>query len=225
MKPREVIKELVKSNESLLKTFKTHSELFQFAAKNGLNETAQDFKAFVKSLLEIGIDYYDIKKQVLKERERFLEQKKEDLLKKINKKIVLYSSANFNEKRFAICNEIFDPVWFGKFFKDPKNEFEAHLESAKKAIYAASICKNKNDIEAVKLLLIVDLEWLEKNDTYKKVSIELSQKAIRDNIVLDLQTAYQANNPAKKYTFKPEEGQKSYMKLNVSYISLFKTQS
>ena len=218
MKSEEEIKKLVKSNESLLKTFKTHSELFRFAAENGFTVSAKTFKTFIEALLEIGIDYYDLKNKVLMEKEKVLEEKNKFLRERINQTITLYSSADFHEQRFAICNVFSYPIWFGKFFKYPKNYFEAYWESAQKAIYAVSEYKKLKEFEVIELKLIVDLEWLYDDHIYKKVLHNLSLNAIKYNIVLDLYTIYGSNNPAGKYTKKPVEGQRTYMKLDVLHI-------
>ena len=223
MKPRHIVVKIVKSNEALLKSFKTHKELYKFAVEKGLTNSALEFFYFKDALFEIGINYYRLEEDTLNEMESILEEKNEVLRKKINKKIVLYSSASFTDKSFAICDIYFDPVWFGTFFKDPKNYSNACLDSAQKAIYAACEFKKQNEIEAIELKLIVDAQWLHTNYIYKKMSIVLSQQAIKNNIVLDLQSTYASNNPANKYILKLKEGQKNYMKLNISCISLFKT--
>ena len=218
MKPRHIVVKIVKSNEALLKSFKTHKELYKFAVEKGLTNSALEFFYFKDALFEIGINYYAIKEETKKQMERILEEKKSVLLEKTNETIILYSAASFIEKRFAICDNFLTPIWFGNFLKEPQSYSDACFDSAQKAVYAISEYKKIKKIESIKLKLFVDTEWLKNNYIYKEIDLLLSQKAIKNNIVLDLQTIDSIFNPAKKYTQKPKNGEKTYKELNVLII-------
>lgn len=191
-------KELVEKHESTLKSFTTLRELYNFAKENGFGNSAQAFSTYKKALLDIGIDYDTIKRERQEAYAKSLNEKAEVTL-------VLYSDANCKNNRFAVCNGNKQPVYFGNFFNGTANQAMAELEAAKKALWVAVKVKEHYELEAMKLVLYVDAEWLTYQDNKKQKGFILTEFANKNNIVLEVVHISGKDNPADKYTQEPKK--------------------
>lgn len=187
-------KELVKQNESELLTMTTHKELREWAVSQGLN-SASGFSAFKKALIEIGINYDELKGAAIKQQEAELDAK-------ITHALTLYTDAKASANRFGVCDVDGEPLWHGRFFdtEDAGEQSRAELCAAKKAVWLANKIKEANHLEALELNLFVDAEWLTYQDHAGQKGYVLTMEARKNNIRLNVIWIPGNENPADKWT-------------------------
>lgn len=177
----------------------TLAELKAWAFSNKMDNRVA-FPRFKKALLEIGINYAAI-------RSRQIAAENKEFGKKAKHCITLFVDAKASTERFAVANEKGVGVWYGRFYDAVGEQSAAELDAAKKAIWLASKVKAENDLEALKVVLKVDAQWLcwanESVEGYTKRGGKakcLAFMAKKHDLVLKVEWISGVNNPADKYT-------------------------
>lgn len=187
---KKTSKQLVNENITILQAMTTCRELHQWAKANGC-DSASGFSAFKKALLAAGIDYDGVKNAA-----------KDSLAGQVTHDITLYSDAKASHGRFGICGADGNVVWHGRFFAEDnaREQSDAELEAAKKAVWMASKIKEAAGAKVAKLTLLVDAQWLVYQDNSKQKGFVLTQLATRFGLVLDVQWIPGTDNPADEWT-------------------------
>jgi hypothetical protein len=78
--------------------------------------------------------------------------------------LTMFSDAKARKDRFAICDAVGKPLWFGKFFDNDKDyngeQSSGEMAAAKKAVWLTSKIKEAVGADTIRLTLKVDAEWL-----------------------------------------------------------------
>lgn len=187
-------KQLVKANEAELLSMSTHKELREWALTQGL-DSASGFSAFKKALIEIGINYDELKDIAFKATE-------DELDAKITHNLTLYTDAKASAGRFGICGADRKPLWHGRFFdtEDAGEQSKAELCAAKKAVWFANKVKEANHLEAIELTLFVDAQWLCYQDHGGQKGYVLTRECQKNNIRLTVYWISGKENPADEWT-------------------------
>jgi len=195
------IKEIVEKNYEILKEM-NQVEMTLWAKSHGIDSRA-GFWRFKKHLKTNGIDYDKMRKA------RFLEKPKTES-GPITHAVTLFCDACVRINRFAICDKLKNPVWYGYFaWRDEQHNFEqarAELGVAKKAIWLASQCFDliEGETKKIQVNLMVDPMWLRWSrispelDPQGKMS-ELEFFARKYDVDLKFDHVQQVDNPASSY--------------------------
>ncbi len=179
-----------------LKEMKTNKELREWAVANGMDNRAA-FPKFKDALLEFGIDYEGIRTQIK-------EESKQVLQSKITHELVLYTDAKASHSRFAICGADKGVLWYGRFFDNDRDfngeQSSGELACAKKAVWLATKVKELLKLDALRLTLKVDAQWLCYQDSPKQKGFVLTTMAHAANIDLHVEWIPGTSNPADSWT-------------------------
>jgi hypothetical protein len=191
---KKTIAQQVAEAESLLRTLGTHTELREWAIKNGMDNRSA-FPKFKAALLNIGIDYDKIKTGIHA-------MKAAEVENAITHEVTLYTDAKASAGRYGICDKIGNVVMHGRFFDDDDagEQSRAELCAAKKAVWLASKIKEAVGATAIKLTLLVDAQWLVWQDHAGQKGYVLTQMARKYNIQLSVEWIPGSENPADKWT-------------------------
>ena len=173
-----------------LRALPTFRDLAAWAEEHGLMTQAR-FPRFKKALAEHGIDYAAMRSGVRGE-ERAA----------VRHQITLFSDAKAKNLRFGICNQNGEPVWHGRDFDELDEQSAAEMSAAKKAVWLASKIREANGFERLKLVLMVDAQWLvyANGDTGGGKAAALRSAAAKAGLVLDVRWISGKDNPADAYT-------------------------
>lgn len=195
------ILEKVKEAAETLKTL-DQPELTSWAKENGMDNRAA-FSRFKKALLEIGVDYDEL-------RRRRRQAKREAMESAATASLTLYSDAKARLARYAVCDKDGDPVWYGIFFEDDRDfdgeQSSGELAAAKKAIWLAGKVREALGLDAIRLTLRVDAEWLcwanaaAKGERGGGKARVLTKQAERYGVLLTVEWIAGEDNPADKFT-------------------------
>lgn len=153
--------------------------------------TQQRFPRFKKALLEHGIDYAAMRSGA-----------RQEAAAAVTHGITLYSDAKAAKLRFGICDQDGEPVWHGRDFDENDEQSAAEMAAAKKAVWLAGKVRDARGLNALKLNLKVDAQWL----TYANAesgggkAAELRAAASKARVVLDVTWVPGTENPADKWT-------------------------
>ncbi|MFA6569922.1 MAG: hypothetical protein WCT77_01660, partial [Bacteroidota bacterium] len=191
---KKTIKDIVSENSEVLKAMQTHTELREWAIKQGFDNRSA-FPKFKLALNDIGLDYDKIKTGIAK-------VKAEDLEKSIKYSLTLYSDAKASAGKFGITDKDGNVVWYGKFFDDDNasEQSRAELAAAKKAIWFASKVKESLGESSLMLNLLVDAEYLTYQTHSGQQGYALTQMANKYNIKLNVSWISGKSNPADEWT-------------------------
>ena len=180
---------------------KSHGELYKLAVKNGWNNRSA-FPRFKKALLEIGIDYNQLRDTVRAEKD-------DALVRSVTHTVEFYSDAKASKDRFAITDERGTPLWYGRFFDGDRDyngeQSSGEMAAAKKAVWLASKVAAAVG-GTVELTLNVDAEWLvwanEVRGAGKRggKAKALGFAAQKLGVVLKVEHVRGVDNPADEYT-------------------------
>ena len=191
---KKTIKDIVVDNSELLKGMKTHTELRDWAIKQGFDNRSA-FPKFKTALNEIGLDYDGIKTGINK-------LSTEKLENEITHTVTMYCDAKASAGRFGITDEDGNVLWHGRFFEDDDAEEQsrAELSAAKKAVWLAGKVKESIGAKAIEFNLIIDAQWLTYQTHGGQKGYALTVLARKYNIKLNVQWIPGKDNPADKWT-------------------------
>lgn len=209
---KETIKDKIISNANLLKGMKTHTELRNWAIKQGFDNRSA-FPKFKTALNSIGLDYDQIKTGVHS-------SEKENLEQKITHSVTLYCDAKASRGKYGITDADGNVVWYGKFFDTDEyaEQSDAELSAAKKAVWLASKVKEAIGADAIELNLIIDAQWLTYQTHGGQKGYALSVLARKYNIKLNVEWISGKENPADKWT--TENGFKKWQDNNLKDLAM-----
>ena len=191
---KKTIKDIVVDNSELLKGMKTHTDLRNWAIKQGFDNRSA-FPKFKTALNEIGLDYDGIKTGINKSSTEKLENE-------ITHSVTMYCDAKASAGRFGITDEDGNVLWHGRFFEDDDAEEQsrAELSAAKKAVWLASKVKESIGAKAIEFNLIIDAQWLTYQTHGGQKGYALTVLARKYNIKLNVQWIPGKDNPADEWT-------------------------
>ncbi len=193
---KKTIAQIVKENETELKIAVNHTELRSWAIEKGFDNRSA-FPKFKNALLEIGIDYDEMKGITNHIQGKELEDQ-------IENSVTLYTDAKASYGNYAICDKDGNALWYGKFFPEDNagEQSRAEVASAKKAVWLASKIKEAIGNKPIHLNLIVDAQWLCYQDHSGQKGYVLTQLAKKHGIMLEVTWIKGTENPADEYTTK-----------------------
>ena len=193
---KKTILQIVKENESELKLAVNHLELKQWGIEHGFDNRSA-FPKFKSALLEIGIDYDEMKGVSH-------QQSAEDIETQIEYSLTLFVDAKASANGFGICDRNGDVLWYGKFFhdEDAEEQSKAELCAAKKAVWLAGKVKEAVGNKPIHLQLMVDAQWLTYQDHGGQKGYVLTQLARKYGLKLEVEWIPGKENPADFYTTK-----------------------
>ena len=194
-KPQSIKDKVLKDKEQL-KEMKTPSELRTWAISNGMDNRVA-FPKFKIALQEIGIDYNNLRNEKKQECAEMLNNQ-------VTHEVTLYSDAKASNDKFGITDEDGNVLWYGKFFDNDTDyngeQSSGELAAAKKAVWLATKIKEAAGLSAMRLILMVDAQWLTYQDKFKQKGSILTYMANKNNIDLIVQWIPSKDNPADKWT-------------------------
>lgn len=205
------IKETVLENQEKLKSFTTPKEFFMFAIEHNLDDRIR-FPHFKKALLKhLNIDYVALKNE---KKDKF----QNELKQQITQEISLTTDAWGKKARYAVVlTETGKPISFGKFYeKWELEQSRAELEAAKYAVGIVAKMMKDNNIQALKLNLTVDAQWLLHQENYKQTGYELKDLANSKKIFLNTIWQPGRDNLADRYSRSKEFQKTDYELLKKS---------
>ncbi|WP_067974952.1 hypothetical protein [Mycolicibacter icosiumassiliensis] len=189
-KPPKTVADLVTAHIDELRALTDHHGLKAWAESHDLM-TQQRFPRFKKALLEHGIDYAAL-------RSRAAQEKRDSA----THGITLISDAKASARRFGVCDQDGDPVWYGRDFDEIGEQSAAEMAAAKKAVWLAGKIRQQQGLSVLALTLKVDAQWLTyaNGESGGGKAAELRNAAAKAGIVLTVEWIPGTDNPADQYT-------------------------
>lgn len=188
------IKQQIKLQEAELKSIAAggvHLHLLEWAKNNGFFTKAR-WNRFVEALLDIGIDYNSMKNTLHEKAAENLSVKVADSAVEIT----LYTDFKSKFDKFAICDRAKKMFAFGVSFENLEQS-AGELWTALKALAIADSARKNLGLEAIRLNLFVDAQWL---TTLSGKAAVVASTARKFNIELNIQWIHGSTNPADQWT-------------------------
>ena len=142
----------VRNNREVLGSMTSHTELFIWATENGIDNASLFTKFKTELRKQLHIDYDELRQKAFDARTAELAEQAADA-----PQVTLYAAGDSEVDSFAVCNEDGEDPWYGTFHDNDRvtDQDGADLAAARKAIYLAGKARDQEDLEVIRLRLVV----------------------------------------------------------------------
>lgn len=186
---KKTIVQIVAENKEKCLACGTPKDLYLLGVELGFNSRAA-FPRYKKALLAVcGIDYDAVKLARTESIEASISAS-------VEFEITLYTDFKMKTDKFAVCDRSKNVVGFGKTFEELEQS-QGELWTALKALDIAASAKRNLKIQAIRLNLFVDAQWLTSLSGKAEI---LATTARKFGIELNIQWIPGTTNPADEWT-------------------------